>query len=113
MKEKEISVRHPYFILLKSGEKTVEGRLYDEFFRDLKKEDILTFKDESDGETFRSLVKDILVFKDFSEMIKHFGREVLGFKDHSFKDTLKTYNSFYTKEEIDKMGVCGVCIEKA
>ncbi len=69
MKEKEISVRHPYFILLKSGEKTVEGRLYDEFFRDLKKEDILTFKDESDGETFRSLVKDILVFKDFSEMI--------------------------------------------
>lgn len=111
MKEKEISVRHPYFVLLKSGEKKVEGRLYDAFFRDLEKKDILTFIDESDGETLKTEVEDITVFKGFDEMISHFGKEILGFKDFSYEDTLKTYNSFYTKEEIDAMGVCGVKVK--
>ncbi len=112
MKEKEISVRHIYFTLLKEGTKKVEGRLYDSFFRDLDIGDKLIFIDETTSEKLKTTVLKIDVFKGFDEMINHFGREVLGFASHSYEDTLKTYNSFYTTEEINELGVCGVTVEK-
>lgn len=112
MKEKEISVRHPYFLLLESGEKKVEGRLYDEFFRDLESGDILVFLDETTNKKLKTRVKKIDVFEDFRKMISYFGKEILGFKAFSDEDTLKTYNSFYTQEEIKKFSVCGVTVER-
>lgn len=111
MKEKEISVRHPYFMLLKAGTKKVEGRLYDDFFRDLNSGDHLIFIDETTKEKLKTEVVRIDVFDHFDKMITHFGREVLGFASFSYEDTLKTYNSFYTKEEIDSLGVCGVTVK--
>lgn len=110
MKVKEISVRHPYFVLLQSGEKKVEGRLYDSFFRDLEPGDELVFIDESDEAKLQTSVEKIDVFPGFLEMINYFGKEILGFGKFSFEDTLKTYNSFYTQEEIRELGVCGVTV---
>ena len=111
MNKKEISVRHPYFLLLKSGEKKVEGRLYDSFFRDLKQGDILTFIDESTSERLKTEVEKIDVFANFAQMISFFHKEILGFGQFSEEDTLKTYNSFYTEEEIKEYGVCGVTVK--
>lgn len=111
MKEKEISVRHPYFLLLQSGEKKVEGRLYDSFFRDLGSGDILVFLDETTGEKLRTEIEKIDVFPSFLPMIDFFGKQVLGFSKFSQVDTLKTYNSFYSQDEIKKYGVCGVSVK--
>lgn len=112
MIEKEISVRHPYFLLLKSGEKQVEGRLYDAFFRELKRGDILTFIDESTEEKLKTKIEKIDVFPHFAEMISFFHKEILGFGKFSEEETLRTYNSFYTEDEIEKFGVCGVTVKK-
>ncbi len=112
MKEKEISVRHIYFTLLKDGTKTVEGRLYDSFFRDLEVGDKLIFIDETTNEKLRTTVKKIDVFKGFYYMINHFGRPALGFGDVTFKETLDTYNSFYDPMDIHYNGVCGITVEK-
>lgn len=112
MKTKELSVRHPYFVLLKSGEKQVEGRLYDDFFRDLSKNDVLIFIDEDNGEKLKMEIEKIDVFDDFSKMIEFFGKTILGFAKFSEEETLKTYNSFYSMEEIKEKGVCGVSVRK-
>lgn len=111
MKEKEISVRHPYFLLLKSGEKKVEGRLYDSFFRDLEAGDVLVFLDETTGEKLKTEIVKINVFPSFLPMIDFFGKEILGFAAFDKEETLRTYNSFYTQDEIQKFGVCGVSIK--
>lgn len=111
MKEKEISVRHVYFDLLKKEEKTIEGRLYDAFFRDLDVGDHLIFLDESTGEKLKTEVKKIAVFPEFASMITTLTQAPLGFKDFTFEETLRTYNSFYTQDEIKEYGVCGVFVK--
>jgi ASC-1-like (ASCH) protein len=102
----ELGIRTKYFDLIRCGEKVYEVRLLDEKRKGVEVGDIITFKDEgASGESFDTVVKDIIYFKSFGEMADTLPSEKIGFRGESREEILKTYYSFYTKEDEARYGV--------
>jgi ASC-1-like (ASCH) protein len=97
---------HPYN-KIKSGEKIIEVRLFDEKRRAIKIGDVIEFGlDPERVEKMRVEVVALLNYKTFSKLIddfpiSYFGRE-------SKEELLERLYSFYTKEDEDKYTVVGI-----
>lgn len=95
-----------YFALIKSGEKTLEGRLYDEKRKDFNIGDIITFyKEPKKEETMKAVVLDKYIFKDFEEMANNLDKKDLGFAKHTKKEMIETYRTIYNREDENRYGV--------
>ena len=102
----------PYKLIFE-GEKTFEGRLFDEKRSLIEKGDIIRFYHEPPTEEFFEVeVLNLFRFNTFKEMAQNIPLEKLGFKGQSIEDAVTTYYNIYSPERERKYGVVAIEIKK-
>lgn len=102
-----MTLKQPYFDLIKEGKKTVELRLYDDKRRKIQPGDNIRFQN---GDNFHTVtVKGLFVCNNFKELFKFIDVQDTGLDNE--KNAIKIMEQFYDKEAQKKFGVVGICIE--
>ena len=102
-----MTVKQPYFDLIKAGKKTIELRLYDNKRRQIQIGDEIVFQN---GDNFhRVSVKGMFLAKNFEELFKYVDPKFAGM--NSIKEAIDIMEQFYDKDAQKKFGVVGICIE--
>ena len=105
-KEWSLNLHPVYFELIKSQEKTLEGRLNDEKRKQFNVGDTITFyKEPEKVETMRAIILDKYIFKNFDDMAKKLKKEELGFADKSKKEMIEVYRKIYKRQDENNWGV--------
>jgi ASC-1-like (ASCH) protein len=98
------------FYKIKSGEKNIELRLYDEKRRNISVGDTIEFSNIETGQVINVLVTSLHIYSNFEELFKEFDKTRLGFdKDEEANPDFML--KFYSKEEIDKYGAIGIGVK--
>lgn len=108
----EMKLRAIYFDKIKNGEKIYEIRLNDEKRQMIDVGDILIFKKEPDlKETLKTIVKDLIYFKSFNEMVNTLPIKKIGFDKKTKEEVENIYYGFYSVEDELKYGVVAIKVE--
>ena len=101
---------HPSpFALIKSGQKTIELRLYDEKRQQIKEGDTITFTNTASGETIRRTVKKLHVFASFRELYQTLPLLQCGYTAEDISGAHPSdMDRYYSAEKQDKYGVVGI-----
>ena len=92
-----------YFAAVKSGKKKYEVRLLDDKRKKIKKGDFIEFQNRNDSnEVFLIEVEDLLYFNNFKELVNSIDIKNITGIDISKEELEDDFNSFYSKEELDK-----------
>lgn len=98
------------FEQVKNGEKSIETRLNDEKRRKLKIGDSVEFhKRPEEKEKVRMIIKELLVYKTFSELFDHAPAHYFGGRDK--KELLGRVSKHYSKESENHYGAVGIRME--
>ena len=98
------------FKSIKSGNKTIEMRLFDEKRRKLKKDNIIEFINRVDEEVLYAKIIDLHIFKNFKELYNNFDKICLGYEINEIANP-NDMNKYYFIEEQEKYGVVGIVIK--
>jgi ASC-1-like (ASCH) protein len=109
MKKIEFNVQEPYLSFIKSGQKTIEGRLNKGKFGSLEVGDILVL---SSGSNLQFEVIGKREYKTFQEMIISEGIERVIPDKTSIEDAVDVYYRFYTPKQEQEFGVLAVEIKQ-
>ncbi len=105
-KTHELKLKPIYFDMIKSGEKTLEGRLNDEKRKAFQIGDFITFYKEPEKiEKISSVILDKFLFKTFDEMAQKINKRDLGFESKTKEEIVETYRTFYSQQDELKYGV--------
>lgn len=97
------------FEVVKHGTKNVEVRVNDEKRRKLKVGDQITFlKRPDDKESIVVVIKDLVYYKNFNDLVKDYKIEELYLKGYSKEKFLLLLKRFYSDDEINKYGVVAI-----
>lgn len=108
----EMKLREIYFNKIKNNEKIYEIRLNDEKRRLIDVGDIIIFKKEPElQEVIKTIVKDLIYFDSFKEMISTLPKEKVGFDTEKKENIIDIYHQFYSDEEESKYGVVAIKVE--
>ena len=106
-----MSVRHKYFELIKSGQKDIELRAYDEKRRKVKIGDkFLLFDAENKDQSIICEVLNMHVAPDFESLFKKIDIKRSGFKDMA--ELMDTITKFISAEELAREQVVGMEIKR-
>jgi ASC-1-like (ASCH) protein len=98
------------FDKIKSKEKTIEVRLYDERRKGIRPGDVIEFKKEPEQiETIRTEVIGVLNYRTFADLANDFDGSYFGHEQST--DLLKNIYNFYTKEQEAEHTVLGIRIK--
>lgn len=98
------------FALIKSTQKTVEVRLFDERRRSIKIGDLLEFTNNETKEILITKVIEIQQFSTFAALFAHVDRAKLGYLNNENANPADMY-TYYTRESEQKYGVLAIYIE--
>ena len=102
-----MTLKQPYFDLIKAGKKTIELRLYDNKRQQIKVGDTITFQN---GDNFHTVkVKGLVISNNFKELFKFVDVNDTGLDNEA--NAIKIMEQFYDKDAQAKFGVVGICIE--
>lgn len=102
-----MTLKQPYFDLIKAGKKTIELRLYDSKRKKIRVGDTIRFQN---GDNFHTVeVKGLFICSSFKELFKFVDVQDTGLDNE--KDAIKIMEQFYDKDAQKKFGVVGICIE--
>lgn len=106
-----MSVRHKYFELIKSGQKDIELRAYDEKRRKMKTGDkFLLYDAENPDQSIICEVLNMHVAPDFESLFKKIDIKRSGFKDMT--ELMDTITKFVSREELARKQVVGMEIKR-
>ncbi|MBQ3784829.1 MAG: ASCH domain-containing protein [Alphaproteobacteria bacterium] len=106
-----MSVRHKYFELIKSGQKDIELRAYDEKRRKMKTGDkFLLFDAENPDQSIICEVLNMHIAPDFESLFKKIDIKRSGFKD--IAELMDTITKFVSREELAREQVVGMEIKR-
>ena len=106
-----MSVRHKYFELIKSGQKDIELRAYDEKRKKMKAGDkFLLYDAENSDEYIICEILDMHVAPDFESLFKKLDIKRSGFKDMT--ELMNTITKFVSREELAREQVVGMEIKR-
>ena len=106
-----MNVKTKYYNLLKSGEKTIELRLFDEKRQKIKIGDEITFFNLSNPEdNFKAVVLNLHRAESFTKLCEIITPAQAGF--FSEKELIEVLEEFYTPAAQEKFGVVGIEIKK-
>lgn len=109
MKILDFNVQEPYLGFIKSGQKTVEGRLNKGKFKALQVGDFLKL---TDGSNLQFEITGKRTYESFSEMITSEGVENVIPDKENIEEATKVYYKFYTPKQEKEFGVVAIEIEK-
>lgn len=102
------------FEMIKSGEKTIELRLYDEKRRQIKVGDRIVFTNNVTGETLEMAVVKLHIFDSFGELYRALPLLQCGYTSESIdKADPADMELYYSKEEQQRCGVVGIELQRA
>ena len=102
-----MTLKQPYFDLIKAGKKTIELRLYDEKRRQIKVGDEITFQN---GDNFHTvIVEGLLICDDFEKLFKFIDVKQTGL--NTVNNAIEVMEKFYPKDLQRKKGVIGIIIK--
>lgn len=102
-----MTLKQPYFDLIKEGKKTVELRLYDIKRQQIKVGDTIRFQN---GDNFHTVkVKALFVTENFELLFKFVDPKMTGLDNA--ENGIKIMEQFYDKDAQAKFGVVGIFIE--
>ena len=105
-----INVAPQYFQQIRSGLKTVEGRIAKEKFCSFREGQILEFISEDDS--LRTRILELKQFPTFKDLLEHYGLKTCLPDLDCLEAGVKIYHSFPNyKENESKFGVIGIKIE--
>ena len=105
-----MSVRHKYFELIKSGQKDIELRAYDEKRRKMKTGDkFLLYDAENPDQSIICEILNMHVAPDFESLFKKIDIKRSGFKDMT--ELMDTITKFVSREELQREQVAGIEIK--
>lgn len=99
------------FSLIKTGQKTVEMRLYDDRRKLLQVGDMIVFTNTESKEEQSVIVTALAVFEDFSLLYQRFSKEELGYL-HDEVANASDMEHYYSKAMIKKHGVLAISIHR-
>lgn len=99
------------FIKIKSGDKTIEMRLFDEKRIEIKINDIIEFTNINTDEKIKCKVTNLYRYNSFEELYKHFDKISLGY-DESDAPSYNDMEKYYPKEKQEKYGVLAIEIKR-
>ncbi len=106
-----MSVRHKYFELIKSGQKDIELRAYDEKRKKMRTGDkFLLFDAENPDEYIICEILNMHVAPDFESLFKKLDIKRSGFKDTT--ELMDTITKFVSREELVREQVVGMEIKR-
>jgi len=105
----EIKVQEPWFSLIKTKKKKIEGRLNKGLFATLKKSDIVTFVNNNDS--FNARIKKIKKYNTFEEYLSQEGlkRTLPGI--NTIKEGCDIYYKYYNKEQESQYKILAIYIK--
>lgn len=107
----KLNVNTKYYHLLKSEEKTIELRLFDEKRRNIKIGDEIIFFDAAYLEdSFKAVVVNLYFARDFSELSQIITPESAGFS--SKEELMSVMAVFYPLSRQHECGVLGIEVRK-
>ncbi len=106
----ELHLNNGPFLAIKSGNKTIEMRLFDEKRSTYKVNDILIFENRSTSEILKTKIINLHRFDSFEELYSKFDKTALGYLPSEIADP-KDMEAYYPIEEQSKHGVIGIEIE--
>lgn len=106
----ELRLHNEPFMLIKSGSKTIEMRLYDEKRKLIKENDIIEFTNRLTGEKIKTKVIKMHLFNSFNELYNKFDNVSLGYEKDEEKKP-EDMEKYYTKEKQCQYGVVGIEIK--
>jgi len=98
------------FFMIKSGQKNIEMRLYDEKRQQIKAGDTIEFSNVETGQIIDTEVVDIHKYNSFEELYSNFDKTRLGYYENEDAKP-SDMSQFYSNEEIQKFGVVGIEIK--
>ncbi len=97
------------FEMIKSGEKTIELRLFDEKRQQIKTGDKIVFTNNTSGETLNTLVVKLHRFDSFEELYKSLPLLKCGYTTENVDNAKPSdMEQYYSLEEQNKYGVVGI-----
>lgn len=102
----ELNLRKKYFDLIKTGEKTIELRLFDEKRKNIKINDLLILKNSENKNLLNIKVINLYRSNSFENLVKLFDIQKTGF--NSIEELNNCILEFFTKEKQEKYGVLGI-----
>ena len=97
------------FDLIKSGEKTIEVRLYDDKRQLIAVGDTIEFSKLPElTETINVVVEALLIYKDFKSLFTDFDANKFGGKGWSIDALVENMHTYYSVEDEQKFGVLGI-----
>ena len=97
------------FEMIKSGEKTIELRLFDEKRQKIKKGDKIAFTNTTTGEILNVTVAELHLFDSFDELYKSLPLLKCGYTSEDVGDAHPSdMDRYYSVEEQKKYGVVGI-----
>lgn len=107
----KLRVQEKYYNMLKSGQKTIELRLYDDKRKAIKVGDTIEFSNNSDAtDTFLAEVICLHRATDFATLCEKIDCRYAGFATKELLN--KTIAEFYTCERQKALGVVGIEIKR-
>lgn len=105
----EMKLHSSPFEKIKSGEKTIELRLYDEKRRQIKEGDVITFTNVSNGERMRTAVKKLHRFDSFEALYKALPLLKCGYTTEDVENARPSdMDMYYPLEKQERYGVVGI-----
>lgn len=107
MKTHNMTLKQPYFDLIKCGKKTIELRLYDSKRQQIVPGDRITFQN---GDNFNTVnVKGLVRAENFASLFDLIDVKKTGLEN--VDNAINIMEQFYDKDAQKKFGVVGICIE--
>ncbi|MBD3273460.1 ASCH domain-containing protein [Candidatus Dependentiae bacterium] len=108
----KLSLMHKYFENIKSGKKTIEGRLNKEKYQKLKINDKIEFKSNKTNEKIICKITHINKYSNFKTMLINEGINNMLPKINNLKEAIKIYESIPGyKENVKKYGTIAIGIK--
>ena len=106
-----MSVRHKYFEMIKSGQKDIELRAYDEKRKKMKAGDkFLLYDAENPNESIICEILNMHVAPNFESLFKKLDIKRSGFQN--MKELIDTVTKFVSHEELQREQVVGIEIKR-
>jgi ASC-1-like (ASCH) protein len=97
------------FVLIESGRKTLEARLYDEKRRSIQVGDQIQFTNRTDGRVLHMKVDKLYRYSNFRTMFEELGVYIFGGEE--LESTLDAMQEYYSVQQQRESGVVGISIK--
>jgi ASC-1-like (ASCH) protein len=110
--EHSMHLREAPFAKIKSGQKTLELRIYDEKRRRVRVGDVITFKHVDDStNTIQARVTGLLIYARFADLLNDVPMDWLAYAETERAGLIARMSDYYPAAEEEQYGVVGIRIK--